>query len=420
MALQKLLWGSCAIALLTACSVEVTAETDEAPASEVSSAEPVMAQQALIEPFEVPLGDRPFPRFRVDAAWPDLPDDLILGQIPGVAVDRNDNIWLIQRPNSLGFSDTGLDQDPPIAVCCRAAPHVLKFSADGDFLDGWGGPEIAPEIDGVNQWPTVVHGIFVDEAGTVWIAGNGDGDHVVLNYTEDGEFIRQFGRREQTGGNEDALRLGNPADIHHDLTTGEVVIADGYINKRIVSFSSSDDADAEALRLFGAYAAVPGGGTRQGSFDQSQASSNADGGANTRSNTFGDIVHCVNKGPDGKVYVCDRRNNRIQVFDVDENGETVFDTEIIIAEQTGGTRTASDLAWSPDGAFLYVADMMNGRVWILDASTYETLGAFGRNGRYPGEFIWLHSVDVDSDGNVYTTEVSTGRRVQKFVFEGIR
>ena len=64
---------------------------------------------------------------------------------------------------------------------------------------------------------------------------------------------------------------------------------------------------------------------------------------------------------------------------------------------------------------MYIADMMNGQVWIHDAQTYEILGAFGKNGRYPGEFIWLHSVEVDPDGNVYTTEVNTGRRVQKFV-----
>lgn len=95
-------------------------------------------------------------------------------------------------------------------------------------------------------------------------------------------------------------------------------------------------------------------------------------------------------------------------------------TDIVIAPETGGTRTVSDVAFSPDGAFLYVSDMMNGQVWILDAASYDILGAFGRNGRYPGEFIWLHSIDVDSTGNLYTTEVGTGRRVQKFVFQGVR
>ena len=359
--------------------------------------------------------DRPIPRFEVDAAWPDLPDDLMLGQIPGLAVDGNDNVWILQRPNSLGFSDTGLDQNPPIAVCCRAAPHVMKFSQEGELLDAWGGEEHAPEIGGVSQWPANVHGLFVDAEDTIWIGGNGDGDHVVLNFTSDGEFIRSVGRRKETAGNFDRDTLGNPADIAPG-GEGEILIADGYINKRIIGF----DEAGEFTRFWGAYAASPDDETRAGAFDQSQASSNADGGADPESKTFGDIVHCVVKGPDDRIYVCDRRNNRLQVFQTGDDGETVFLQDIVFAPETGGTRTVSDVAFSPDNAFMYVSDMMNGQVWILDAKTYEFLGAIGRNGRYPGEFIWLHSVDVDSDGNIYTTEVNTGRRVQKFVFTGVK
>ena len=358
--------------------------------------------------------DRPIPRFVVDAGWPEMPDGQMIGQVPGLAVDGEDNVWILQRPNSLGFSDTGLDQDPPIAVCCRAAPHVMKFAQDGALLSSWGGEAHAPEIDGVSQWPSNVHGLYVDDSG-VWIGGNGDGDHVVLNFTGDGEFIRAIGKRGETGGNYDRNTLGNPADIARDEETGEILIADGYINKRIIGFDSA----GEFTRFWGAYAASPDDETREGAFDQSQASSNADGGADPESKTFGDIVHCVVKGPDGRIYVCDRRNNRLQVFETNDAGETVFVQDIVIAPETGGTRTVSDVAFSPDAKFMYVADMMNGQVWILDSETYEELGAVGRNGRYPGEFIWLHSVVVDSDGNIYTSEVNTGRRVQKFVFTGV-
>ena len=111
--------------------------------------------------------------------------------------------------------------------------------------------------------------------------------------------------------------------------------------------------------------------------------------------------------------------HRVNLFAYVE-GDTVFVQDIALAPSTGGTRTASDVAFSPDGAFMYVSDMMNGQVWILDAKTYEELGAIGRNGRYPGQFIWLHSVAVDSQGNIYTTEVNTGRRVQRFVFTGVK
>ena len=397
---------------LFACS-EVETATAETPLAPAAAAE---AGPALIDAYSQRFADRPIPQFKVDPAWPEIPSDLILGQMPGVAVDSHDNVWVIQRPNSLGFSDTGADREPPIAVCCKAAPHVVKFAQDGTFLSAWGGPEIVPDIDGVEQWPANVHGIYVDENDTVWIGGNGDNDHVVLNFTAEGEFIRQYGQREQTAGNFDRATLGNPADAHHDPEANELVIADGYINKRVIGFDTEAN---EFSRFFGAYAVAPDAETREGTFDQSQASSNSDGGANPTAESFGDIVHCVNKGPDGLIYVCDRRNNRIQVFGKNDAGETTFVKDIVVAAETGGTRSASDVAWSPDGTYMYVADMMNGQVWILDAETHEFLGAVGRNGRYPGEFIWLHSVDVDSDGNLYTTEVSTGRRVQKFVLTGI-
>ncbi|MEM1188835.1 MAG: beta-propeller fold lactonase family protein [Pseudomonadota bacterium] len=375
-----------------------------------------LAAEALVGVHEQQFTDRPIPRFEVDAAWPTMPTDLMIGQVPGLALDADDNVWILQRPNSLGFSDTGLAQDPPIAVCCRPAPHIMQFSPEGTVLAAWGGPAHAPTIDGVNQWPVTVHGLHVAEDGTLWVAGNGDGDNVVLNFTPEGEFLRSFGRRNETAGNFDRTTLGNPADIATDPKTGEAFVADGYINKRIIGFNK----DGEFTRFWGAYAASPDDKTREGAFDQSQASSNADGGANPESRAFGDIVHCVVRGPDARIYVCDRRNNRLQIFETNEDGSTSFVKNVVIAASTGGTRTVSDVAFSPDGKFLYIADMMNGQVWILDSETHEELGALGRNGRYPGQFIWLHSVVVDSAGNLYTSEVGTGRRVQKFVFSGVR
>ena len=356
----------------------------------------------------------PLPLFKVDAAWPILPDDLIFGQAPGLAIDSEDNIWVLHRPNSLNPTEAGLDQEPPIAQsCCTAAPHVLRFDQDGRLLSAWGGAAVAPEIDGMNQWPANVHGLYVTREGDVWIGGNGDDDHVVLNFTADGEFLRQFGRRGQTDGNLSEVALGNPADIADDGTS--VWIADGYINKRIVELGESNLAFHQT---WGAYGSTPGAEVRDGVFDQSQATSTRDGGADPESKSFGDIVHCVVRGPEDTLYVCDRRNNRLQLFRA-TNGRVDFVRDIVIAPETGGTRTASDVAFSPDGTYVYVADMMNGKVWILLRESHELLGSFGRNGRYPGQFIWLHSVDVDSQGNVYTTEVGTGRRVQRFVFQGL-
>lgn len=370
--------------------------------------------------------DIPVPTFKVDTNWPKLPDDLILGQIPGLSVAEDDTIWILTRPNSLGATEAGRDTNPPITeACCSAPPHVIQFDQAGNILRKWGGTELAPgesvvEGSGRNrtetgdeQWPANVHGLYVDKDETVWIGGNGNGDHVVLNFTKDGEFIRQIGERQTTQGNASQRFLGNPADIAADGYS--VLVADGYINKRIVEFKHND---LEFEQLWGAYGENPDGGTRDEPFDQSQATSTGDGGADPDSRSFGDIVHCVVRGPDRTVYVCDRRNNRLQLFR-ETDGGIEFVKDIVIAPGTGGTRSASDVAFSPDGKYVYVADMMNGRVWVLLRETHEVVSWFGRNGRYPGQFIWLHSVDVDSAGNVYTTEVNTGRRVQRFVFQGM-
>lgn len=354
------------------------------------------------------------PVFKVDAAWPKLPEDIIFGQVPGLAVDGDDNVWIVQRPNSLTSQDIGLTTEPPSAVaCCRPAKHIMRFSPEGELLTTWGGEDIAPRMNGQTQWPANVHGIFVDDDETVWIGGNGDGDHVILNFTADGRFIRQIGKRGQTDGNESRTTLGNPSDIYRDSQS--VLVADGYINKRLVQF---DQSSLDYVQSWGAYGGEADASVREGAFDQSQASSNSDGGADPSSESFGDIVHCVDRGPDRLIYVCDRRNNRIQVFS-DVGGKLKFVEDIVIAPDTGGTRTASDVTWSPEGTYLYVADMMNGRVWILDNESRNIIGSFGRVGRYPGQFTWLHSVEADSEGNIYTTEVGTGRRVQKFVLTGM-
>ncbi len=395
-----------------------------AVAAALLASAPAMADSLIEVESEHLNEDVPMPMFSVDASWPHLPENITLGQSPGLAVDRDDNIWVLTRPNSLDFTDTGADSGLSVG-CCNAPPHVLQFDQEGNLLRSWGGPDLAPGTStyegqgrertevGDEQWPANVHGLFVDDDLNVWIGGNGGGDHVVLQFTADGEYIRQIGTRQQTDGNMSETLLGNPADIHYD---GEsVLVADGYINKRVIEFGA-DDLGFE--HLWGAYGAAPGGGTREGEFDQSQASSTGDGGPNPESTSFGDIVHCVTRGPDDTIYVCDRRNNRLQVFRETDNG-VEFLQDVVIALETGGTRTASDVAFSPDGTYVYVADMMNGRVWILLRENHEIIGWFGRNGRYPGQFIWLHSVDVDSQGNVYTTEVSTGRRVQRFVMTGM-
>ncbi|MFT2091206.1 hypothetical protein [Paraglaciecola sp. 2405UD69-4] len=398
------------VSVLGLCLFSLLAPNVSASAPEANDIE--RKQLTDIERYPISGSSHPVPQFSVDTSWPKMPSTWLIGQVPGLALDKSDNVWILHRPNSLSRIDLGLTNKS--GLCCEAAPHVLQFSPDGDLLNAWGGPDKAPVIDGQNQWPQTVHGLYVDDQNTVWLGGNGKGDHVVLNFTQEGEFIRQFGRRGETHGNLSEDALGNPADIFHDTKSNRLLIADGYINKRITAF---DTKEGDFDQLWGAYGQLPGGGTREGAFDVSQAMATAGQNSVTAEN-FGDIVHCVVQSDDGRIYVCDRKNNRLQVFKVNESGKAEYVRELVIAKETGGVGSATDVDFSPDNKYMYVADMMNGRIWVLWHDTYEVLGSFGRPGRYPGQFTWLHSVVVDSEGNLYTSEVNTGRRVQKFVLTG--
>lgn len=356
------------------------------------------------------------PRFMVDAAWPRMPETLLLGQVAGIAVDAEDGVWAVHRPHSLTETDTGLAQSPATALCCEPAPPVVHFSKEGVYLGGFGGPQSAPTIDGINQWPNSLHGISVAPDGMLWFGGNGRGDHVVMKYTPDGKFIRAFGLREKTNGNADRTQLGNPSDVNS--VGGRVYVSDGYTNRRLIAFS--EDGGGRAFGIWGAYGEPPAEQTRQEVFDQSQATHQADGGPDPHARELGGIVHCSVPTGDGQLYLCDRVNNRAQLFDIQVDGTLRFVSDLVIEPKTGGLGTITDIALSPDKQYLYVADMANGRIWILLRHGHEVLGYIGRIGRQAGQFTWLHSIATDSDGNLYTAEVGTGRRIQKFVLTGVR
>ncbi|MGQ0662130.1 MAG: hypothetical protein ACT4P2_00815 [Pseudomonadota bacterium] len=337
------------------------------------------------------------PGFAVDPLWPKpLPDNWLLGQVAGVAVDSHDNIWIVQRPRSLTDDEKGATLTPPRSKCCAPAPPVMQFDSDGNFLKGWGGPGPGYE------WPAGEHGIYVDHKDNVWIAGNAENDHQVLKFTNDGKFLMQIGRAGQTGGSNHTSLLGRPADTEVDATTNEVYVADGYRNKRIVVF----DADTGAYkRHWGAYGKPPSD-EAPGPYDPNAPAVQQ----------FRNPVHCVRIAKDGLVYVCDRVNNRIQVFQ--KNG--TFVREFGLGKPTLGNGAVWDLDFSPDPKETYIfnADGENNQVWTLMRASGEIVATFGRNGRYAGEFHWVHNLAVDSMGNIYTAEVDTGKRAQKFRFTG--
>jgi DNA-binding beta-propeller fold protein YncE len=209
--------------------------------------------------------------------------------------------------------------------------------------------------------------------------------------------VLQIGHPARGAASNDVTRLGRPADVAVDASANEVYVADGYGNHRVIVF----DADTGAYRRhWGAYGGRP-----------------ADTGARydpkgAPSRQFGNPVHCVKLAQDGLVYVCDRQNDRVQVFHKDGS----FVAEWRIAPQTLGMGSVWDLALWPDAgqSLLFNADGENNQVLILRRADGMVLGAFGRSGRQAGQFHWVHNLAIDSHGNVFTTEVDNAKRVQRF------
>ena len=346
---------------------------------------PALAQQAA-------RADGP-PRFQAEPFWPKpLPENWILGQVSGIAVDGNDHVWIVHRPGSLLDDEKGASQNPPATKCCKAAPPVLKFDADGNLLASWGGPGQGYE------WPKSEHGIHVDKDGNVWLAGNSKDDHQILKFSPDGKFLQQIGKAGASEGSNATTQLGSPAHMVTDDTAGELFVADGYGNKRIIVFDSKTGA---YKRHWGAYGNRPS--------DDKLPPYNPSA---PLAQQFANPVHCVRLSNDGMAYVCDRANDRIQVFRKDGS----FVKEFRVEPQTLQNGSEWDLVLSEDRdqKFIFMADGANGQIVTLLRDDGTVLTAWGRHGRQPGQFKWVHNIAIDSKGTLYTAEVGFGRRAQKF------
>ena len=343
------------------------------------------ATSSVVQP---PSTGQNVPQFRVDPFWArELPNNWILGQVSGVAVDARDHVWVLHRPRTLDARQRGED-----GMCCVPAPPVIELDPEGTVVRSWGGPG-----EGY-QWPDSEHGIHVDAQGSVWVGGNAADDAHVLKFTADGEFLLQIGRAGQSGGSNDTQNLGRPAGIRVDPEANEVYIADGYGNRRVIVF---DAETGEYKRHWGAYGERPED-TPLGPYDPDAAPIRQ----------YRSPVHDVAIAHDGLVYVADRTNNRVQVFQKD--GE--FVTEAFVRTETLGSGSASGVTLSedPDQRWLFIPDGTNNVVWILERETLEVQDYFGRLGKNAGQFYRLHNLAIDSRGNLYTTEVNVGQRLQKF------
>ena len=350
------------------------------------------------------------PTFEVDAFWPmPLEYPNILGPVSGVTVAPDGNVLIVTRQDGFnGGNET--NSVTGSGTCCTPTLAVLEYAPDGSLAREWGG------ADQGYPWPDRPHAIAVDPEGSIWIGGGiatvgggrgGGGtppppptvtvDSHILKFSRDGQHLMTIGEVGQS-----TESFGGAAGFSFDAAENEVFVADGYASRRVVVL---DIGTGEVKRSWGAYGNTPDDADL-GSYDPTAAPAQQ----------FRTVT-CAELSSDGLVYVCDRGNNRIQVFQTDGT----FVAETVLAPATLGSGSVGDIAFSPDAnqRFLYVADGMNERVSILDRETLEFKTSFGVGGRYPGHFRELGSVAVDAEGNVYTSENGQGRRIQKFVNLGM-
>ncbi len=339
------------------------------------------------------------PTFDVDPFWPQpLPNHWVLGSVIGVGVDARDHVFIVHRQQTLNArTEIGAASNPPTGECCTPAPPVLEFAPDGKLVNAWGGPG-----EGYT-WPESNHGIAIDHKDNVWIGGNGQGDSHILKFTHEGNFLQQIGLPGQ-GANSNALEhFGRVAKISFDAAANEAYVSDGYSNKRVAVLDMNTGA---IKRYWGAYGNKPD--------DTNLGPYNPDAPLTQQ---FRNPVHCAEPSNDGLVYVCDRPNDRIQVFQKDGK----FVKEARIAPRTLGDGSVWDIAFSkdPQQKYIYLADGKNERVYVIERQSLDVLTSFGDGGRQPGQFFAVHSIATDSKGNIYTTETYEGKRLQKFVYKGL-
>lgn len=349
------------------------------------------------------------PQFEVDPAWPrPLPNRWLVGAIAGVAVDSRDHVWIVHRPGTLQPNET--------RSIWRAAPPVLEFDPEGNLVSSWGGPGEGYE------WPDLEHGIYVDPSDHVWLGGGGEKDAQILKFTRQGKFVMQIGRKGRGGGSNDVQNLGGAANMTLDRETNELYVADGYVNHRVIVFDATTGAyerhwgaygrrpDDSYFTTAGERLPSPFSGAVQHENRPSQYDPDGPPAPQFR------IVHAVRIASDGLVYVCDRTNDRVQVFRKDGT----FVKEGFVARKTLGSGSVWDIAFSSDPAqtFLIVPDGTNQQIWILRRETLEVLSAFGQAGRWAGQFYGAHNIAMDSTGSLFITETYEGKRVQKFVSRG--
>jgi len=330
------------------------------------------------------------PRYLYDGSWPKLPlpNKWIFEGVTGLTVDRDDVVWVLHRPNDFDTDKTQnyASLDPPSAECCAKPPAVLAFNAQGDLVHSWDTAE--------------GHLILADRQGFIWV-----GSDAMRKYSKEGTLVEEVVKHvPEQRAREIAARYG-PAEPRLlarveggdlDEAAREIYVSDSFRNGRVMVF---DMDTGEFKRGWGAYGK---------SLKDIPVPSEKYNPTAFAKDFLGHITMAI---ADGSLYVADRHADRIQVF----TKQGKFQREFKIAPTTLDRGSTGGIAFSPDRRYLFVSDIMNNVVWIVNPGKGSVVGRFGFLGHAGGGFQWLHMVALDSKGNVYTGEVDTGKRVQRFV-----
>jgi len=365
------------------------------------------------------------PEYKVDPYWPKVPfpNAWLIQGVPFITTDDADHIWAVSRADDMRPDESMATFSPPRGDCCVPAPEIIEFDAGGNIHNAWGGPDYHP------LWPRRPQSVVVDSDFNVWLSSFGQGDGL-MKFTREGEFLWDFphrGPRPEPGeapiprsyqDNQETDVLAN--GVHNftlDNEAREIYLTEG---KRVLVY---DMDNGDFKRGWGGH-----GMPLSEISDDPTPPYDWNGGPPPFQEAFAPDLHCVMISDDELVYVCERGMNRIQVFT--KQGEHV--QNISVAPNTpsrgpicGGPGsdewamcgTTFSLAFSHDEEqqFIFVADGTNHRIWTHDRMTGENVGQIGSPGRNAGQLYWIDGVATDSVGNIYTGEVLTGKRVQKFV-----
>jgi hypothetical protein len=372
------------------------------------------------------------PIYKVDPFWPKmpLPNKYLIQGVPTMVTDKDDHIWVLNRPRDVNPDEIGASTTPPRTDCCVAAPAVLEFDTEGKLLKSWGAPGYTP------GWPApgvarpgaaAEHNIMVDREGNVWISGSSRGDSI-QKFTPDGKLLWDFGHRgpaPKPGEKVEPLKQNNqetevfPGGIFFfdlDEDAREMYIVE---QKRVLVY----DMDKGTFKR-----GWGGHGIPLSEIDNDPTPPYDTSGPPPDQKQFAPALHCVHISVDGLVYVCERGADRVQVFT--KQGKFVSSFFVHPSTPSRGAEcggpcstmygmcgTIYNLTFSHDAQQKYVliADGTNDKIWIHDRKTGKLVSEIGDNGRMAGQFHWIDAIAMDSRGNIYTGEVDTGKRVQKFV-----